>query len=84
MPDNLQAWKNVIGNKSKEVYLSDYFSNLKKSETYGAKLAIDYHINSKKVAEKLVSTGVALDANDVNTVLMTGFFHAYGHINDFI
>jgi len=84
LPDNLQAWKTVIGNKSKDSYLKEYFSSLKKSDTYGARIAIDYHMNSKKVAEKLVSSGVALNANDVNTVLMTGFFHAYGPINDFI
>jgi len=31
----------------------------------------------------LVNTEVAASAEDVNTVLETGFFHAYGPINDY-
>jgi 3-hydroxyacyl-CoA dehydrogenase len=83
-PENLLPWKSVIADKSKETYLRAYFSNLKAMETFGAKLAVDYHLHSKSVAEKLVSSGVALKPDDVNTVLMTGFFHAYGPINDYI
>ncbi len=84
LPDNMQPWKLVIGNKSRESYLKDYFSVLGKLDSLGAKLAIDYHKNSGKVAENLVNSGVALKAEDVNAVLMTGFFHAYGPINDYI
>jgi 3-hydroxyacyl-CoA dehydrogenase len=84
VPSNLLPWKAVIGNKSKDSYLKEYFSGLKQMESKGAKLAVEYHLNSKTVAENLISSGVALSANDVNTVLMTGFFHAYGPINDFI
>jgi hypothetical protein len=29
----------------------------------------------------LVKDGVAADENDVNTVLLTGFYHAYGPVN---
>lgn len=84
VPEDLQPWKTVIANKSRETYLKEYFGHLKKMETYGAQLAREYHLHSKKVAEMLVSTGVAANPQDVNTVLMTGFFHAYGPINDFI
>jgi 3-hydroxyacyl-CoA dehydrogenase len=84
MPENIQPWKMVIADKSKETYLKEYFLNLKKMETAGAKLAIDYLSNSKIIAENLINSGVAHSANDVNTVLMTGFFHAYGPINDYV
>jgi len=84
LPDNILPWKILIANKSRDTYLKEYFSGLKKSESYGAKLAINYHINSKLIAENLVNSEVAKSAKDVNTVMMTGFFHAYGPINDFI
>jgi hypothetical protein len=41
-------------------------------------------MNSLETARKLVTDGVAHNANDVNTVLLTGFFHAYGPINDYL
>jgi hypothetical protein len=31
-----------------------------------------------------VNDGVANNEKDVNTVLLTGFFHAYGPINDYL
>ena len=52
-------------------------------KTAGAELAIKYGQNSKRIGELLVSSGVAETAEDVNKVLETGFYHAYGPINNY-
>ena len=44
----------------------------------GAELTKAYALRSKDIGKKLVSDGVAYSEQDVNTVLLTGFFHAYG------
>jgi hypothetical protein len=50
-------------------------------KTAGAELALAYGARSREIGLKLVSDGVAKSADDVNQVLLTGFFHAYGPIN---
>jgi len=50
----------------------------------GATLAKIYNTRSNAIGRQLVETGVANNAEDVNTVMLTGFFHAYGPINDFL
>jgi metal-dependent HD superfamily phosphatase/phosphodiesterase len=50
----------------------------------GAALALDYALNTKAIGQKLVADGVAFNEDDVNTVLLTGFFHAYGPINQYV
>ncbi len=77
-------WKAAVGNPNKMEIFAKYFDEMKKQDTLGAKLALDYLKKSKQIGEKLVSDKVAFTINDVNTVLLTGFFHAYGPINDFI
>jgi len=52
-------------------------------DTLGARLAMDYGLRSKQIGLQLVEDGVAASEKDVNTVLLTGFFHAYGPINNF-
>lgn len=84
LPEKHIPWKGIVANKGKEAILKDYFNNMQKASNLGAKLAVDYMKKSKEIGEKLVNSKVAFNANDVNTVLMTGFFHAYGPINDFI
>ena len=78
------AWKTVVGNKAKEEVLTKYFGELKGAASPGAELARNYARKSCEIGKKLVSSGVALNDNDVNTVLLTGFFHAYGPINDYL
>ena len=78
------AWKAVVGNKAKHEILTEYFNRLKASDSPGAQLAKAYAIQSNAIGLKLVSSGVARNENDVNTVLLTGFFHAYGPINNYL
>jgi len=83
LPESAVAWKSTLRMKNKDEVLSKFFNDLKASGDLGAKLAVEYALNSKAIGEKLVSDGVANNANDVNTVMLTGFFHAYGPINNY-
>ena len=78
------AWKAVVGNKAKEEILREYFSQLKAASGLGAELARFYATRSCEIGKQLVSSGVAGNENDVNTVLLTGFFHAYGPVNNYL
>ena len=78
------AWKSVVGNILKESILQSYFSELKTLGGSGAELAKAYALKSCAIGRKLVSDGVAFSGKDVNTVLLTGFFHAYGPINNYL
>lgn len=78
------SWKSVVSNPENNKILNIYFAELKKSASPGAKLAVSYMHRSRSIGQQLVADKVAFNDKDVNTVLLTGFFHAYGPINDFI
>lgn len=84
LPASHAPWKNVVSNKKKDDFLKSYFADLKSITTLGAKLAQEYHINSKNIGLELVTQGIADNTDNVNTVLMTGFFHAYGPVNSYL
>jgi hypothetical protein len=52
-------------------------------KTLGAELAGRYGKRSKQIGLKLVADKVANSEEDVNNVLLTGFYHAYGPINNY-
>ncbi len=83
LPASFKPWKAVIGNKGKDKVLTEYFNELKGMDTLGSKLTRDYVINSKNIGLKLVSDNVTDKEDHVNTVMLTGFFHAYGPINNY-
>ncbi len=84
LPAGHAPWRAVVGNRAKDALLREYFNNMKQSDSKGAELALDYLRRSKEIGENLVKEKVAYTPEDVNTVLLTGFFHAYGPINDYI
>ena len=84
LPSSYKPWKAVNFNKKKLDILATYFTELKPMDTFGANLAKAYLKNSKEIGMKLVNTNVAKEAADVNTVLLTGFYHSYGPINEYI
>jgi 3-hydroxyacyl-CoA dehydrogenase len=84
LPSLHKPWKDVIGNKQKDEFLKNYFSELKSLNTIGSKLAKEYQINSKNIGLNLVKNGIADNEENVNTVMLTGFFHAYGPINNYL
>jgi 3-hydroxyacyl-CoA dehydrogenase len=83
LPSSAVAWKGVIRMRNKAEVLGGYFTDLASAETMGATLAKKYGVRSNEIGKKLVSDKVALNENDVNVVMMTGFFHAYGPINEY-
>jgi 3-hydroxyacyl-CoA dehydrogenase len=81
LPQPAVLWKEIVLDKAKDARLTQFFGAFKSMKTAGAELALAYGARSREIGLKLVSDGVARDADDVNQVLLTGFFHAYGPIN---
>ncbi|MCK9269282.1 MAG: 3-hydroxyacyl-CoA dehydrogenase family protein [Bacteroidales bacterium] len=83
LPDGWQPWKAVNFNKEKTRLLAEYFEKLQQMKTTGAEMAMRYLRRSREIGNGLVARGVAHNAEDVNTVMLTGFFHAYGPVNSY-
>ena len=83
LPESYKPWKSAVRIADKDNHFSAYFNSIKKSDEYGAKLAVGYGKNSDAIGRKLVNDGVAHNHDDVNTVMLTGFFHAYNPVNNF-
>ncbi len=83
LPDSAVAWKSTLRMKNKDEVFTKFFNDLKAMNTLGAEIAIRYGKRSKEIAEKLVSDKVANNHDDVNTVMLTGFYHAYGPVNNY-
>ncbi len=85
LPQTWKPWKVVnFSRGKKEAMLEAYFKELAGMDTLGAKLAKSYNAKSNEIGNFLVSSGVSNSADDVNTVMLTGFYHAYGPINDYL
>ena len=83
-PEGYNPWRKLLMDPQKDDKLTSYFKNLNSSNTMGAELAKAYLKNSKEIGKKLVETKVAKSAEDVNAVLLNGFYHLYGPINDYV
>jgi len=82
-PDSGIVWKMVVRMKNKDEVLQKFYSDMKAMDKLGAKLAVVYGQRSNAIGKGLVADNVAHNEEDVNTVLLTGFFHAYGPINNY-
>jgi 3-hydroxyacyl-CoA dehydrogenase len=83
-PQGFNPWRKLLMDPKKGGKLAEFFRNLNSSDATGAKLAKAYLKNSKEIGQKLVDTQVAKSAEDVNAVLLNGFYHLYGPINDYV
>jgi len=83
LPEGFMPWKAIIRKKNKEELFTSFFTNMKAMDTLGAQLGMTYGARSNAIGNKLVADGVANNSNDVNTVMLTGFFHAFGPINNY-
>ena len=79
-----QPWKSIVNNPAKEEILKAYFDEIKNAKSPGAALTKAYALKSREIGINLVTNKVAFNEKDVNTVLLTGFFHAYGPVNDYL
>ncbi|MCB9015921.1 MAG: 3-hydroxyacyl-CoA dehydrogenase family protein [Lentimicrobiaceae bacterium] len=84
VPATAIPWKNLVKAADRDAVAALAFADYKNSAENGAVLALAYARRSKEIGLKLVSDGVAATSADVNTVLLTGFFHAYGPVNEFV
>lgn len=84
LPDGWEPWRKLLMDPARADKLKVCFANLKKMESLGAKLARTYFKRSSEIGEGLVSDGVAQNADDVNGVLVNGFYHLYGPINGYM
>lgn len=82
-PASLIPWKAAVKVKDKDQAFGKIFGEMKTLNTLGAKLAVEHGQRSNAIGRKLVSDNVAHSEEDVNTVLLTGFFHAYGPVNGY-
>ncbi|MDO9511734.1 MAG: 3-hydroxyacyl-CoA dehydrogenase family protein [Bacteroidales bacterium] len=83
IPNKEIQWKNIVRDADKDNKLSTFFGSMKNVHTHGSSLAVVYGNKSLQIAKRLVNNNVAHNDTDVNTVLMTGFFHAYGPVNNY-
>ena len=83
LPQGAPAWKTIVGSPDKDDVFQKYFKELNGMKTLGAELAGRYGKRSKQIGLKLVADKVANSEEDVNNVLLTGFYHAYGPINNY-
>ncbi len=84
LPDGFNPWRKLVKASNKADMLSTYFGNLRNGDGFGIELAKSYLARSKEIGERLVKDGVATSSDDVNAVLINGFFWLYGPINDYI
>jgi 3-hydroxyacyl-CoA dehydrogenase len=83
LPEPALPWKAAVKHPLKDQALAEFFGKVNGLRTLGGDLARRYGARSKAIGLQLVADGVAASAADVNQVLLTGFFHAYGPINDY-
>ena len=82
-PEGFVPWRQLLMDPQKEEKLAGYFKKLPSTEQMGAQLAVTYLKRSKEIGNQLVSQGVADKPENVNGVLLNGFYHLYGPINDY-
>lgn len=83
LPHTHQPWKVLLKDEQRGEKLEAYFEELFKGETPGKAMAQCFLRKSRHIAESLVKQGVADKVEDVNTVLVNGFFHLYGPANNY-
>jgi len=83
VPASLIPWKAAVKVKAKDQTFGSIFGEMKSMNTLGARLSLEYGRRSNEIGKKLVADKVAHNTDDVNTVLLTGFFHAYGPVNEY-
>ncbi|ADI38821.1 3-hydroxyacyl-CoA dehydrogenase family protein [Waddlia chondrophila] len=78
LPKGHLPWKVMGKEKNREELLKRYLRNLFELDTLAARIASSHLLRSRDIARKLVADGVARSIDDVNTVIVNGFYHLYG------
>ncbi len=83
LPSGYRPWKALLRAPDRAEYLDGHFGAVAADSALGAELAKAYIARSRAIGQQLVDDGVAHDAEGVNGVLTSGFYHLYGPINDY-
>ncbi len=83
LPEGFRPWKALLRAPDQNEALTAHFAALAEMSNEGANMAVAYLERSRQIGQALVDGGVAYDAEGVNGVLTSGFYHLYGPINDF-
>lgn len=78
LPTGHNSWKILHKEPQKEEKLRSYFQALFNDHSQGAELAQAFLLKSRNIAQHLVQSGVADRLEDINEVLINGFYHLYG------
>ena len=84
MPASMKPWKAVNFNRNRDAIVSEIFEEMNTMDSLGATLAKAYNTRSNEIGHLLVDSKVANSEEDVNKVMLTGFYHAYGPINNYL
>lgn len=79
-----QSWKALSRNRNKEKHIENFFKKLQACNTKSCKLAVEYMKKMNEIGQNLVNDQVTESAENVNTVMITGFHHLYGPINNYV
>lgn len=71
------SWKALSKASNSQEQIQDYFRQLQAEKTPGAQMAMDFLVHLQQVTCQLVEGGVALNLEEVGTVLKNGFYHLY-------
>ncbi|MCT4613699.1 MAG: 3-hydroxyacyl-CoA dehydrogenase family protein [Marinifilaceae bacterium] len=83
LPSEMINWKQVMKSENKDELLSKFFETVHNTNSMACNIATAYGNRSMKIAKNLVKNEVAKSTDDINTVMKTGFFHAYGPVNEY-
>lgn len=84
MPASMKPWKSVNFSRKRDAIIEDIFAEMNGMDTLGVKLAKAYNRRSNEIGNLLYDSKVANSTDDVNKVMLTGFYHAYGPINNYL
>lgn len=84
MPASIKPWKSVNFSRKRDAIIEDIFAEMNGMDTLGVKLAKAYNRRSNEIGNLLYDSKVANSTDDVNKVMLTGFYHAYGPINNYL
>jgi 3-hydroxyacyl-CoA dehydrogenase len=82
-PISMISWKAALASADRNQALETFYADVNRAGTLAADIAIRYGRRSRDIGKQLVADGVAASDADVNQLLLTGFFHAYGPINSY-
>ena len=84
MPTSWKPWKAINFSGTKAATLETIFTEMGTMTNLGASLSKAYNKRSNEIGHLLNDSNVANSTDDVNTVMLTGFYHAYGPINNYL